>query len=355
MVKLSLMKEAHPSESPILESAKLGFPWPTVDPFLFCAYHNDEFPEGTSELGPDPKLLQGRNMGMDFTVKDGFRMYHGDTVPGFPAHPHRGFETVTLVRKGYCDHADSLGAEARFGAGDAQWITTGGGIVHSEMFPLLKSDAPNPLELFQIWLNLPAESKMTPAHFKVLWGQEIPKVQVKDAEGHTTTVTVVAGEYNGKHPPSPPPHSWAIDPKNDVAVWVIKLESGSKWTLPKTAATSGRALYFFEGETATIGGTVFDEHRVAIVRADQTIEIFAPKGDIQLLLLQGRPIGQPVAQHGPFVMNTRQEIRQTINDYQSTRFGGWPWKRDDPNHGPNRGRFARQPDGRFEEFPLQEA
>lgn len=349
------MNKAEHGENPIVQSTKLGFPWPTVDPFLFCAYHNDDFPVGTGELGPDPKLLQGRNIGMDFTVKDGFRMYHGDTVPGFPAHPHRGFETVTLVRKGYCDHADSLGAEARFGEGDAQWITTGGGIVHSEMFPLLKPDKPNPLELFQIWLNLPAEEKMTPAHFSVFWGQEIPKVEIKDEAGRSVTVTVVAGEYSGHRPPPPPPHSWANNSEHDVAIWVIKLEEGATWTLPKTVETSGRALYFFDGSSLTVAGTTFNEHTVALVRSEIDLEIHASKGDVQLLMLQGRPIGEPVAQHGPFVMNTRQEIQQAISDYQSTRFGGWPWKSQDPNHGPTRGRFARQPNGSLEEFPMEEA
>lgn len=338
--------------SPIVQSAKLGFPWPTVDPFLFCAYHNDNFPEGNDNLGPDAGLLKGRNLGMDFTVKDGFRMYHGDVVPGFPAHPHRGFETVTLVRKGYCDHADSLGAKARFGAGDAQWLTTGGGIVHSEMFPLLKKDAPNPLELFQIWLNLPSEEKMTPAHFCVLWGKDIPQVTDVDDAGRKATVTVVAGSYAGQVPPNPPPHSWAVRPENDVAIWVIALEEGRTFALPETAETSGRALYFFDGEAVKLADQSFNEHSVVLVDASRNIEITATKGDVQLLMLQGRPIGEPVAQQGPFVMNTQQELRQTMSDYQRTRFGGWPWKSDAPNHGPDAGRFAVQPDGTMEEFPL---
>ena len=149
---------------PILQIKALGFPWETIDPFLFCVYHDDAYPPGNGAFGPAVSLA-GRDLGQDFSRKDGWSMYHGDTVPGFPPHPHRGFETVTVVRQGLVDHADSLGARARYGAGDVQWLTTGAGIVHAEMFPLLDTQAPNPLELFQIWLNLPARNKMAAPHF----------------------------------------------------------------------------------------------------------------------------------------------------------------------------------------------
>jgi quercetin 2,3-dioxygenase len=129
----------------------LGFPWETADPFLFCVHHVDAYPAGNEQLGPAASLA-GHHMGADFEGKDGWRMYHGQTVPGFPQHPHRGFETVTIVRSGFIDHSDSLGATARFGAGDAQWLTAGAGVVHGEMFPLLERAAPYPVELFQIWL-----------------------------------------------------------------------------------------------------------------------------------------------------------------------------------------------------------
>ncbi|HYN59579.1 MAG TPA: pirin family protein, partial [Rubrivivax sp.] len=157
-----------------LQIEALGFPWQTIDPFLFCVYHDDAYPRGNAQFGPDAPL-DGRNLGQDFAGKDGWRMYHGLKVPGFPAHPHRGFETVTIVRRGLIDHSDSLGAAARFGGGDVQWLTAGRGIVHAEMFPLLDAGAPNPLELFQIWLNLPARNKMAEPHFKMLWSQDIPR------------------------------------------------------------------------------------------------------------------------------------------------------------------------------------
>src|SRR5689334_1922905 len=176
------------SSSPVLDAQALGFPWATIDPFLFCVHHDDAYPRGNAQFGPDASL-SGRQMGNDFAGKDGWRMYHGETVPGFPGHPHRGFETVTIVRRGFIDHSDSLGAAARFGGGgDVQWLTAGKGIVHAEMFPLLQSAAPNPLELFQIWLNLPAASKMAEPHFTMFWSEQIPHRRFDDGAGGITDV-----------------------------------------------------------------------------------------------------------------------------------------------------------------------
>ena len=110
---------------------KLDFPWQTQDPFLFCVYHLDHYPKGNGELGPADSL-QGRNIGNDFTVKDGWRMYHGTTIPGFPAHPHRGFETVTFAYQGEIEHQDSAGGGGIIQTGDVQWMTAGRGIVHDE-------------------------------------------------------------------------------------------------------------------------------------------------------------------------------------------------------------------------------
>src|SRR5579863_7805312 len=173
------------SNGPILQTFSLGpgvAPWPTADPFLFCVHHDDAYPAGNERLGPAASLA-GRELGQDFAGKDGWRMYHGRVVPGFPQHPHRGFETVTLVRRGLIDHSDSLGAAARFGRGDVQWLTAGGGIVHSEMFPLLEKSEKNPLELFQIWMNLPAAEKMVPAHLGMLWSERIPRRVARDGKG----------------------------------------------------------------------------------------------------------------------------------------------------------------------------
>jgi redox-sensitive bicupin YhaK (pirin superfamily) len=334
--------------SAVLETLPLGFPWQTVDPFLFCVHHDDAYPAGNEKFGPKASLA-GRNLGNDFVVKDGFRMYHGQVVPGFPQHPHRGFETVTIARRGYIDHSDSLGAAARFGRGDAQWLTAGGGIVHSEMFPLLDQDAPNPVELFQIWLNLPGEDKLVKPHFAMLWDREIPKHEFKDAAGRVTQVTTIAGTLAGKQPPSPPPKSWAARPDTDVAIWCLKLEAGASWVLPAAKHPETiRTLYFFAGSSLQIDDRRLEQHSAAVVRCDLEVKIEAGSTPCELLMLQGRPIGEPVAQHGPFVMNSRAEIQQAFADYQRTQFGGWPWPADDPVHARDAGRFAKHIDGHVE-------
>ena len=343
----------------VLQTFPLGFQWPTVDPFLFCAHHDDAYPAGNGSLAP-AESLAGRDIGQDFSSKDGWSMYHGSSVPGFPQHPHRGFETVTLVRKGLCDHSDSLGALARFGQGDAQWITAGAGIVHSEMFPLLSTEEDNPLELFQIWLNLPAANKMASPHFTMLWGSQVPKVQTVDESGRTATVTVVAGAYGDAAPPPPPPESWASDPLGDVAIWVLTLEPGARMTLPAAAGPDTlRLLYPFEGPALSVDGEELPLRHGAVVRCLDDVELVAGSGDgsaeqsgaVEVLVLQGRPIGEPVARNGPFVMNTEAEIRQAFDDYRRTQFGGWPWPQDDPAHGQDPQRFARYPDGRTEPAP----
>ncbi len=335
--------------SPVLAVRPLGFPWETADPFLFCAYHDDAYPQGNGQMGPAVSLA-GRDIGQDFSRKDGWSMYHGDKVPGFPAHPHRGFETVTIVRKGLIDHSDSLGAVARFGGGDVQWVTAGAGIVHSEMFPLLKDDAANPLELFQIWLNLPARNKMATPHFTMLWSEQIPRRTERDAGGRATDVAVIAGRYAEVAPLAPPPDSWAAHADADVAIWTLRQDAGARFTLPAaTGQGTGRTLYFFKGASATVGGKAVQGPVLVSLRADVDVEIVAGDGaECEFLLLQGRPIGEPVAQYGPFVMNTQQEIMQAMQDYRRTQFGGWPFSDSAPVHGREPKRFARHPGGREE-------
>ena len=339
-----------PPGSAILQARPLGFPWETIDPFLFCAYHDDAYPAGNAQMGPAASLA-GRALGQDFSRQDGWSMYHGQTVPGFPSHPHRGFETVTIVRKGLIDHSDSLGAAARFGGGDVQWLTAGEGIVHAEMFPLLDSQAPNPLELFQIWLNLPARNKMVAPHFTMFWSEDIARRVSTDEAGRSTEIAVIAGHLaQAGAPLPPPPDSWAAEADADVAIWTIRMAPGACWTLPPAAsALTQRSLYFFKGEQVLIDGQALDRHAALVMRGDAA-EAMVNSGSTvaEFLLLQGRPIAEPVAQYGPFVMNTQAEIRQAVADYQRTQFGGWPWADSGPVHGRAPERFARHPDGHEE-------
>jgi redox-sensitive bicupin YhaK (pirin superfamily) len=329
----------------IVQTFPLGFQWPTIDPFLFCVHHDDAYPAANASHGPAASL-DGRDLGQDFAGIDGWRMYHGSTVPGFPSHPHRGFETVTFVRRGLVDHADSMGAAARYGRGDVQWLTAGGGIQHAEMFPLLDTAGPNPLELFQIWLNLPAADKMAAPYFTMLWDGDIPRHVIEAADGaEPSVVTVVAGELAGVTPPTPPPDSWASKPQADVAIWHVHLEANASWTMPAaTGSETVRALYVFEGGSLHIDGVELEAGTGAVVRCDVDVVVGSDAGT-EYLVLQGRPIGEPVAQYGPFVMNTQAEIMQAMQDYRRTQFGGWPWPVDDPVHGDAPERFARHPDG----------
>ena len=328
---------------PILDVAPLGHRWQTRDPFLFCVHHLDRYPPANERLGPNASLA-GRNIGQDFDGKDGWNMYHGDVVPGFPQHPHRGFETVTIVRQGYIDHSDSLGATARFGLGDVQWLTAGAGVVHSEMFPLLDRSGPNTLELFQIWLNLPAKNKLAEPYFTMFWDKDIPRHRTPGVE-----VTLIAGALDGLPPLAPPPHSWGADPDADLAIWSIALQDGATWEVPAaTDARTERTLHQFAGKGLKVGGRDVPGPAAIQVRADEPVTVEAHRGPAEILLLQGRPINEPVAQYGPFVMNTRAQLEQAFADYQRTRFGGWPFADNAPVFPRDAGRFAKHADGRVE-------
>ncbi len=316
-------------------------PWPTDDPFLFCVHHDDAYPAGNDRLGPAASLA-GRELGMDFTPRDGWRMYHGREVPGFPQHPHRGFETVTVVRRGHVDHSDSLGATARYGEGDVQWLTAGAGIVHCEMFPLLNNAGPNPAELFQIWLNLPKASKFATPHFSMLWAPTVPRRTHLDTAGNETEIVVVAGTILGRDVPvpAPPPDSWASRAESHVAIATFRLAANATYTLPAAEPGLNRTLYFFQGGSLMVGGELFDRHAAIRTRSELPVVLTAGAEPVEVLLLQGRPIAEPVFQHGPFVMNSREEIVQAFEDYRRTQFGGWPWPVDGPVHAREAGRFA---------------
>ncbi|NMF05699.1 pirin family protein [Clostridium beijerinckii] len=331
----------------ILKISKLSSQWQTSDPFIFCAHHKDAYPKGNSEMGPDASLY-GRTIGNDFRGIDGWNMYHGDTIPGFPQHPHRGFETVTIVLNGYVDHADSAGATGRYGANDVQWLTAGRGCNHTEMFPLVNTEKENPLELFQIWLNLPKKDKFVEPHYKMLWAEDIPVINSKDNNGKTSTVKIISGTYNGTKSLEPSPNSWASKENNHVRICIIRMEPEASIELQKVSSTLNRTIYFYEGETISIEGTDIDVYNSVKLAGDEVIKVENGAKESCILLLEGEPIGEPVVSYGPFVMTSDKEIMDAFADYKSTGFGGWPWERDDFVHPREKGRFAQYPDGTTE-------
>lgn len=327
--------------SAIRQVVPLQNQWPGIDPFLFTAHHRDDYPAADGEsMRPDAPLT-GRNIGQDFSGRDGWSMYHGATVPGFPQHPHRGFETVTVALEGFIDHSDSLGATARFGQGDTQWLTAGAGISHSEMFPLLNAEDRNPLELFQIWLNLAPEDKDADPHFDMFWAEDTPIVERGDG-GAKARFRVIAGEIDGVRALTPPPRSWAARPENHVAIWIVTLDPGASTELPAFDESAVRTLYNYGGALTVDGQELGYD---AAVLEPAAVTVTAGDEGAAFLVLQGRPIGAPVVQQGPFVANTREGIIDAIQDYRAGRFGQWHLDSDGPVLPHGEGRVARYPDG----------
>ena len=315
---------------------------PIRDPYIMGAYHYDRYPKGNGEMGPNVDVSQKAN-GSDFNPDASWRMYHGDKIPGFPYHPHRGFEIVTYVPIGYADHCDSRGSRGRYGQGDVQLMSAGKGVLHSEMFPLIHDDKENPLRLFQIWLNLPAKSKLTEPDYKMIWAEQLPEGSVDGGNGTKVDVKVLLGNYNGIQSVQPLTNSWAADPNNHVGIATLEMEAGSTFKLPAVTASLSRFLFFYEGNgQITIEGNPMKSNQMADLNGAEEIEITNGNQPAKILILEGEPIGEPVAAHGPFVMNTYEELQTSFEEYQKTQFGGWPWgptERDMVNP-KDAGRFA---------------
>jgi redox-sensitive bicupin YhaK (pirin superfamily) len=214
------------------------------------------------------------------------------------------------------------------------------------MFPLLNKERPNPLELFQIWLNLPQSGKFSPPYYKMLWREDIPEYTETDRNGKLTKVTVIAGKIADVTAPPPAPDSWAANPVNELGIWLVKVEAGGIWTIPAASPEINRSLYFYRGSEINIAGIDIKTYNSVELLADQPVIIENGNEDAFLLLLQGCPINEPVVQHGPFVMNSVSEIQQAFSDFRKTQFGGWPWERNDNVHARETGRFAKYSDGR---------
>ncbi|ABM95599.1 pirin family protein [Methylibium petroleiphilum] len=229
---------------------------------------------------------------------------------GVGQHPHRGFETVTIVYAGEVEHRDSTGAGGSIGPGDVQWMTAGRGIVHEEFHGRDYARRGGPFEMLQLWVNLPAKDKRVAPAYQGITAAQIPHVELPDAAG---TVRVIAGELQGVVGPAR-----SFSPIN---LWDLRLVAGRPVRLSVPAGHT-TALFVLKGALRADGSdTVVGEAELAVLeREGDTLQIEAV-ADATLLLLGGEPLNEPVVGQGPFVMNTPAEIRQAFVDYQSGQFG----------------------------------
>ncbi|EHP42079.1 pirin [Cupriavidus basilensis OR16] len=232
-----------------------------------------------------------------------------DRPRGVGQHPHRGFETVTIVYKGEVAHRDSTGRGGVIGPGDVQWMTAGAGILHEEFHSPAFTQSGGALEMVQLWVNLPAKDKMTEPGYQAILDRDIPAVTLPNGAG---TVRVIAGEYAG--------HAGPAQTFSPMHVWDLRLTQGSSndMSLPEGWST---ALVILRGSVLVNGDTqAGDAQMVVLDRAGQDISIEATS-DTVALLLSGEPIDEPIVGYGPFVMNSEEEIVQAYADFNSGRFG----------------------------------
>jgi redox-sensitive bicupin YhaK (pirin superfamily) len=250
-----------------------------IDPFLFLNHHG-------------PQVYPPRNQGLPFGP-----------------HPHRGFETVTFILAGNLAHLDSGGGESIIHAGGVQWMTAGRGLVHAEVSPDVFKQAGGPLEILQLWVNLPSALKMVPPKYVGLQKADIPEVA---ADGGKVAVNVIAGSWDGRRGP--------FEPMTDIQMFTMFFTAGGRVEAP---VPPGRNvfLYIVRGEAAVAGEAALEHHLIELEDDGDCVELSA-SSDAVVLFGHAVPFNEPVVAHGPFVMNTREEIREAMLDYQSGKFGG---------------------------------
>jgi len=231
-----------------------------------------------------------------------------DKRRGVGPHPHRGFETVTLVHAGEVEHRDTAGNEGRIGPGDVQWMTAASGVLHEEMHGREFTARGGTLEMVQLWVNLPARSKMSPPRYQTLLDRDIPAVALPGGG----RVRVVAGELAGRKGPAK-----TFTP---IQLWDVRLGAGEREELSVPAGDS-TALVVLAGEVAVNGAETVREAELALFEREGTTFTVEARSAAKLVLLSGEPIREPIAGYGPFVMNTEQEIRQAMADFSSGKLG----------------------------------
>ena len=231
------------------------------------------------------------------------------TPRGVGQHPHRGFETVTIVYDGEVAHRDSTGNGGTIGTGDVQWMTAGAGILHEEFHSPAFTERGGALRMLQLWVNLPAKDKSAPAGYQGITSAQIPSV---DLPGGAGQVRVIAGVYDGHHGPAK-----TFTPMN---VWDVRLHAGHKLNLELPDGWS-TALAIVAGTVLVNGAQVAREAQLVVMEQSGTTLSLEANGEASLLLMSGEPIDEPIVGYGPFVMNSQEEIVQAVNDFNSGKFG----------------------------------
>lgn len=252
-----------------------------LDPFLFLNHHG-------------PQTYPRNNQGLPFGP-----------------HPHRGFETVTFILKGELSHLDSGGHESIIGAGGVQWMTAGSGLVHAELSPQSFKREGGPLEILQLWVNLPARLKMTTPAYVGLQDADIPTITEPLAD-----VRLISGDYVSSAQRS---ERGPIDSLTGLCLMTVHLQPGARLSLPAPVGHNV-FLYVVDGEASIAGTALRCHHLVKLSDTHDSVTVEAT-GSATLLYGHGAPLGEPVASYGPFVMNTREEIQQAFADYQAGKFG----------------------------------
>lgn len=232
-----------------------------------------------------------------------------DKPRGVGTHPHRGFETVTIVYEGEVEHRDSTGKGGVIGPGDVQWMTAAGGILHEEFHSQAFTRKGGTLEMVQLWVNLPAKDKNVDASYQTLLDRDIPSIELADSAG---ALRVIAGEYGGKRGPA---HTFT-----PIDVWDVRLKQGgaTSLTLPEGHTA---AVVVLKGTVQVNGDAIAREAQFVLLDREGGEITLEANSDASLLVLSGEPIDEPVVMHGPFVMNTVEEIRQAMVDFQNGKFG----------------------------------
>ena len=223
-------------------------------------------------------------------------------IAGFPEHPHRGFITFTYMLDGHMEHRDSMGNRGDLKAGGAQWMKAASGVIHSEM----PQQTNGLMRGFQLWINLPASEKMSDPAYQEFSPDGVPEVALEQG-----SVRVLAGRFGTTR-------GAVEDPATDVLYLDVTLAAAAHFSVPVETARNA-FVYVFEGN-ARLAGDDLATHTLAVLGPGDTVEVVAGDEGARFILVAGRPLGEPVAQHGPFVMNTREEIEQAFSDYREGRF-----------------------------------